>query len=82
MLKKFINSGKGKIILSILLGFGIATLFRRACKDRNCLVFNAPAMDKVKGKTFEFDSKCYQYREKNATCSNSKQILEMVSKNA
>tara|TARA_A100001015_G_C14665145_1_gene584609 strand:- start:337 stop:597 length:261 start_codon:yes stop_codon:yes gene_type:complete len=82
MLKKFINSGKGKIILSILLGFGIATLFRRACKDRNCLVFNAPSMDKVKGKTFEFDNKCYQYREKNATCSNSKQILEMVSKNA
>ena len=39
-LKSFINSGKGKIILSVLLGFGIATLFRKACKDRNCLVFN------------------------------------------
>ena len=38
-LKTFINSGKGRIILSILLGFGIATLFRKACKDRNCLNF-------------------------------------------
>lgn len=82
VLKKFINSGKGKIILSILLGFGIATLFRKACKDRNCLVFHAPTMDKVKDKTFEFDNKCYQYRQKNATCNNSKQVLEMVSKNA
>ena len=82
MLQKFINSNQGRVILSILLGFGIATLLRKDWKDRNCLVFNAPSMDKVKGKTFEFDNKCHQYREKNSTCNPNKQILEMVQKNA
>tara|TARA_A100001011_G_C14314347_1_gene847164 strand:- start:1402 stop:1662 length:261 start_codon:yes stop_codon:yes gene_type:complete len=81
-LKSFINSGKGKIILSVLLGFGIATLFRKACKDRNCLVFSAPSINKVKGKVFGFNDKCYKYIEKNATCSDNKTILEMVKENA
>lgn len=81
-LKSFINSGKGKIILSILLGFGIATLFRKACKDRNCLVFNAPHMSKIKNKIFGFNDKCYKYTEKNATCNNTKNILEIHKENA
>lgn len=80
-LKSFINSGKGKIILSILLGFGIATLFRKACKDRNCLVFNAPSINKIQNKIFGFNNKCYKYAEKNATCNNNKTILEINNQN-
>lgn len=76
-LKSFINSSRGKIVLSILLGFGIATLFRQACKDSNCLLFNAPSMNKVKGKIFGFNNKCFQYTEKNATCNKNKTILEI-----
>jgi hypothetical protein len=81
-LKSFINSGKGKIILSVLLGFGIATLFRRACKDRNCLVFSSPSITKVTNKVFGFNNKCYTYSEKNATCNKNKTILEMKNQNA
>ena len=76
-LKSLLNSTKGKIIVSILLGFGIATLFRKSCENRNCLVFKAPSMNKIKNKPFLFDDKCYEYNEKNVTCDNKKKILEI-----
>jgi hypothetical protein len=76
-LTKIMNSSKGKIIFSIILGFGIATLFRKVCKDRNCIVFKAPELNNIVNKTFKFDNKCYKYNEKNVTCNKSKQILEI-----
>ena len=76
-LQKIINSSKGKILFSIILGFGIATLFRKVCKDRNCIVFKAPSLDTIVDKTFKFDNACYKYKEKNVTCDPSKQILEL-----
>ena len=41
-LRRLIYSDIGKYIISILLGLGLATLFRKVCKDRNCIVFKAP----------------------------------------
>ena len=41
-LRRLIYSDIGRIIISILLGLGLATLFRKVCNDRNCLVFKAP----------------------------------------
>ena len=38
-LKQILNSARGKYVLSVLLGLGLATLFRKACISRNCLVF-------------------------------------------
>jgi hypothetical protein len=78
-IKDIINSTRGKYVLSLLLGLGLATLFRRACKDRNCLVFKAPKMSEVKGKTFQYDKKCYKYNEQNSTCKKTENnvILEI-----
>tara|TARA_Y100000591_G_C21549456_1_gene552926 strand:- start:123 stop:392 length:270 start_codon:yes stop_codon:yes gene_type:complete len=78
-IKSLINSNKGKMLLSIILGFGIATLFRKACKDRNCLVFHAPSINKIKGKTFSYNNKCYEYIENNTKCDKNKNILNINS---
>ena len=78
-LKEIINSVRGKYVLSLLLGLGLATLFRKACKDRNCLVFKAPSMADIKGKIFGYNNKCYEYKERNTTCQNKPEnvILEV-----
>ena len=75
-LKNLLHSKNGKILMSLLLGIGISTLFRRACKDRNCLVFKAPKMDKIKDKVFKFNDKCYSYTENLKQCNKSKHIIE------
>ena len=33
-LKRLIYSDVGRIVISIILGLGLATLFRRVCKER------------------------------------------------
>ena len=46
-LQRLLNSKMGKITLSIILGFGLATLFRKVCTDKNCLVFNGPIISET-----------------------------------
>ena len=58
-LRRLIYSEVGKYVMSILLGLGLATLFRRVCNDRSCLVFHAPHINKIKGQIFDFDGKKY-----------------------
>jgi hypothetical protein len=74
-LRRLIYSDVGKYVISILLGLGLATLFRKVCNDRSCLVFHAPHIDKIKGQVFDFDGKCYTFEEKAERCDENKKIL-------
>ena len=71
-LSHFINTQHGKYIISVILGLGLASLFRKACNTRNCLVFKAPSMSEIKDKMFKFNSKCFKFREKAVSCSDDK----------
>jgi hypothetical protein len=73
-IKEIINSTRGKYVFSILLGLGLATLFRKVCNSRNCLVFKAPSLDKIKGKVFGHNNKCYEFKEKNASCNKPNSV--------
>jgi len=75
-LKVILHSKNGRILMSVLLGIGISTLFRKVCKDRNCLVFKAPTFDKIKDKVFKFNDKCYTYTENLRKCNINKQIVD------
>ena len=72
---KFLNSNTGKIIISIIWGFGLSALFRRACKGRNCIIIRGINPSQIKDKTFQFDDKCYKYDTINVSCSNTNDIL-------
>ena len=37
-LDKFVHSNTGKILMSLLLGIGLATFFRSICKGKNCRI--------------------------------------------
>jgi hypothetical protein len=74
-LGKFVHTETGKIIMSVLLGFGLASLFRTVCKDNNCLVFHAPPLDEFKDKIYKTDGKCVKYVPIATKCSlNAKTI--------
>ena len=53
-LKRLLNTSLGKFFISVLLGLGLATLFRKACNDKNCLQFNGPVISEVDGKMMRF----------------------------
>ena len=79
--KRLLHSGLGKIFISILLGLGVATLFRKVCNDKNCIHFNGPTTDQVDGQIFKHGETCYKYTVQNADkCNSSKKIVEIAPK--
>lgn len=74
-LGKFVHTETGKILMSLLLGFGLASLFRKVCKDQNCLAFHAPPLDDFKDKIYKVNGKCVKYVPISSKCSiNAKTV--------
>jgi len=67
-LGKFVHTETGKIIMSILLGFGLASLFRTVCKDKECVMFHAPPLEKIKDKIYKSGGKCVKYNAVSTKC--------------
>ena len=73
--KRLIYGEPGKIIISIILGLGLATLFRKVCKDRDCIIFRAPDIKKIHNQIFKFEEKCYKFSEEIERCDSKKKIV-------
>ena len=74
-LGKFVHTQTGKYIMSILLGLGLASLFRTVCKGNNCIAFHAPPLEKMKDKIYKNGEKCVKYNPVATKCSlNAKTI--------
>ena len=76
--RRLIYGDAGKIIISIILGLGFATLFRKVCKDRDCIIFKAPDINKIKNQIFKFQDKCYTFKENIEKCDNRKKIVHFA----
>ena len=74
-LSKLIHTKTGRIVLSIILGLGLASLFRTVCVGKNCLLFNAPPLDEIKDKIFKYNKKCFKYTAEQMKCDKSKKIV-------
>ena len=75
---KFVHTHTGKMIMSVILGIGIASLFRSACKNKRCIIFQAPPLEELKDKIYKFDNKCYTYTTKQTKCDKSKKIVRFA----
>ena len=81
-LGKFVHSKTGKVMMSLLLGMGLATLFRRMCKDKNCIIFYAPPLDDIEKKTFKDGEKCYKFNPVATKCDKLKKTIKFEEENA
>jgi len=74
---KFVHTKTGKIIMSMLLGFGLASLFRKMCKGKNCNVYHAPPLDTFKDKIYKNETgKCVKYTPVASKCNSSAKIID------
>lgn len=76
-LSKFVHSKTGKYVMSILLGLGLASLFRTVCKDKNCVVFFAPPLDEITDKIYKHGKKCYTYKSVSVQCDSNKTSVKV-----
>jgi hypothetical protein len=75
-LGKFVHTERGKYIMSILLGFGLASLFRSVCRGHNCLHFYAAPLDEIKDKIYKRDGKCFKYNSVATKCKSNAKTVE------
>ena len=52
-LGKLLNSPAGKIMISILLGLGLASLFQKTCVGEGCVVVKSVSPDIIQKNTYE-----------------------------
>jgi hypothetical protein len=76
-LAKFLHGETGRILMSIILGLGLASLFRKVCKDRDCISFNGPVIGDIDGKIYQYGEKCYQYQSNAESCDQNKRIVDI-----
>jgi hypothetical protein len=75
-LGKFVHTKTGQIIMSILLGFGLACLFRSVCKNKDCILFYAPPLEDFKDKIYKnANGKCVQYDYIPTKCNPTAKIV-------
>jgi hypothetical protein len=77
-LEKFVQSQTGKYLMSILLGVGLATLFRQVCEGRNCRIIKAPPLEEIEDKIFKIDNKCYKIEKNVIKCDSKKKTVRFA----
>lgn len=54
--------------VSILLGFGLASMFRTVCKGNDCVINKGPSIKEIQKSTYRVDDKCYRYNPRTTKC--------------
>jgi hypothetical protein len=68
ILDRITKDDKAPIIFSIIWGIGLAILFRRSCRNRQCIIIKGPKPEELENKIYAFDDKCYKYTTKTTSC--------------
>ena len=74
-LSKFVHSETGRYLMSVILGLGLATFFRKMCNNKNCVVSKAPPLEEIEDKIYKFDGKCYKLEKNAENCTKDKKIF-------
>ena len=75
--KRILYTDFGHILLSIILGLGLATFFREVCEGKNCIIFNGPVINEIDGKTYKFGEYCHKYSLNHVPCNKTKKIIDI-----
>ncbi len=68
-IKRIAHDNTGSLILSALLGLGLAALFRSACRGDGCVVVRAPNLAEVQRHTYQVSQDaCYKYTPEVVPC--------------
>ena len=77
-IKKWIHSETSKYIISIILGLGLSTLFRKECYGDNCIEFKSPPIQELEKETYLYGKKCYPYKSNSEHCDSQKKSVRFA----
>lgn len=68
MLLDILQTESGQILISILLGVGLATIFRKVCKDNSCMIIKGPPVKETNKYYYKIDNDCFKYTPQATEC--------------
>ena len=77
MFKNFRNMIKtpvGKVVVAMILGVGLATLFRRSCEGKACIEFKAPNPVEVASNAYKHGELCYKFMPVTKECTSASPV--------
>ena len=73
---RLLYSKYSKLIISMLVGFGLATMFRKECINDFCLEHKAPQIEEIEDQIFLHGNDCHTFSYTSESCDkNKKQFL-------
>lgn len=58
----------GAIIVSVILGLGLAAIFRATCRGEACIVVHGPPRDQIDQHVYRIDDQCFKYTSYAVGC--------------
>jgi hypothetical protein len=77
-LKNLMKTKTGSILISIILGLGLATLFRKKCLGEDCIDFKSPSLDDIKEKNYKYGNTCFKYDVSSIKCNKKKKNIRFA----
>jgi hypothetical protein len=65
---RLLHTNNGRYAISFILGLGLASLFRKVCNDRNCMIFKAAPISEVTKNIYAHGDKCFSFKEQSVKC--------------
>ena len=78
IIKKIFYSEFGAILVSIILGLGFASLFKKPCKDKKCIEFKGPPLEDITNTIYQYDNECFTYNEKSIKCGSKEKTIDFA----
>ena len=70
MIRDLLDKPLGRIILSIILGLGLAALFKQVCTGDDCLVIKGPKSKDLDKYYYKVEDDCFKYTPYEAPCDS------------
>ena len=80
MIKNLLSSmhtKNGQLLISIILGIGAASIFRKICTETNCLDFRGPDLKEVNDSIYAHNDLCYKFTPHSATCNTAPRQIQL-----
>mgnify|MGYP001176004466 CR=1 FL=1 len=68
MITKIIDTKYGSLIISIVIGLGLASFFKKVCKNGRCVVIKGPPINEINKNIYKIDEECYKYTPYVTNC--------------
>lgn len=71
MISDVMKDSKGSVLISVLLGLGLAALFKKVCKGDRCIVVRPPDRGDIAKFVYKIEKDCYKYTPYVVPCDGA-----------